>query len=123
MGNIIDFIVQTTTSILGEDVVFGLRNKLYKFVEHANISFHDKTPSGTIFVRITNDIEDIATLFKDVITTSLKDVILIIAIMAMMLYFSIKLSIISFAVFPFVVIVAVVIVKKINKAYDISKNI
>ncbi len=41
--------------------------------------FMTKLPAGKLFVRITNDVEDIATMFKDVIATIIKDILLIIA--------------------------------------------
>ena len=58
IGNILDFIVTTSTSMMGENVIYSIRNKLYKYIQYTNIPFHDKTPSGTLFVRITSDVED-----------------------------------------------------------------
>ena len=64
LGNIIDFITTTTVNMMGEEVIYTLRNRLFKFTQNANISFHDKMSAGKLFVRITNDVEDISTLFK-----------------------------------------------------------
>ena len=52
VGNIIEFVNRMVTSRMGENVVYTLREKLYKYIERANITFHDKTPSGKLFVRI-----------------------------------------------------------------------
>lgn len=123
IGNIIDFIAKTATNMMGEDVVYTLRNKLFKYVQHANIPFQDKTPAGKLFVRITNDVEDIATLFKDVITSSLKDVLLIIVILGMMIYMSIQLSMLAFIVIPIIVIASLTITTILNKIYEYSKGI
>ncbi|HIU51075.1 MAG TPA: hypothetical protein IAB70_00355, partial [Candidatus Merdicola faecigallinarum] len=95
IGNIIDFISQTATNRMGEKIIYQIRNDLYRYIENANISFHDKTPAGTLFVRITNDVEDISALFKDVITTFFKDIIMIIAILGIMIYISTKLSLLT----------------------------
>ena len=102
IGNIIDFIVKTATSMLGENVIYSLRNKLYKYIQYANITFHDKTPAGKLFVRITNDVEDISTLFKDVLTTLVKDFLMIIAILSIMLVLDVKLALISFLIIPLI---------------------
>ena len=91
LGNIIDFIASTATNMMGEDIIYTMRNRLFKYTQYANISFHDRTSAGKLFVRITNDIEDVSTLFKDVITTFFKDMILMVAIIVMMLYFSRKI--------------------------------
>lgn len=121
--NILDFISRTKTNIMGEEILYNLRNKLYKYTQEANISFHDKTPAGKLFVRITNDVEDISALFKDVITTFFKDVISIFVIISIMIYFSFKLSILTLTVLPFVIITSIVLTKILNKIYDASKNI
>ncbi len=123
LGNILDFISTTATIMVGEDVIYNLRNKLYKFIENANIPFHDKTPAGTLFVRVTNDVEDITTLFKEVLTTIIKDIILIIVLVSIMIYLSYKLSMLSFLIIPFIIIFSVFITKAIKKGYEYSKRI
>lgn len=122
-GNILDFIVTTATTMVGEDVIYSLRNKLYKYIENANVPFHDKTPAGTLFVRVTNDIEDITTLFQDVATTIIKDILLIIVLTAMMIYISVKLSLIYLIILPITVILALIITMAINRLYTYSKNL
>lgn len=122
IGNILDFIVSTTTSMIGENVVYSIRNKLYKYIQYANIPFHDKTPSGTLFVRITSDVEDITTFFKDVITTFIQDIIMIIALAVMMLSLNYKLALTCFLLIPLVVLTSIVITKASRKAQEYSKK-
>ena len=123
VSNILDFIIRISTNMVGEKVVYDLRNRLFKHVEYSNISFHDKTSTGKIFVRITNDVEDIATLFKDVITTSAKDIVMIFVIVIMMITLNYKLALLSFIVLPFCIISMYYITEALNKAYTNSKNI
>lgn len=123
LGNIIDFIASTTTNMMGEDILYTLRNRLYKYTQYANIPFHDRTPAGKLFVRITNDVEDISTLFKDIITTFFKDIVLIIAIAVIMIYFSLQLSLLAFIVIPFVILSSTILTKMLNKIYDKAKSI
>ena len=113
VGNIIDFITTTTVNMMGEEVIYTLRNKLFKFTQNANITFHDKTSAGKLFVRITNDVEDISYLFKDIVSTFVKDIILIIAIAGIMLYFNWKLGLLTFIVIPFIILISIVRVIKI----------
>lgn len=120
-GNVLDYFTRMKTNIMGEEILYTIRNKIYKYTQNANISFHDKTPAGKLYARITTDVEDISELFKDVISTIFKDLISIIAIIGIMIYFSFKLSIFAFAVFPFVIITSVLLTKALNKIYDISK--
>ena len=108
---------------MGEEILFTIRNKLYKYTQNANIQFHDKTPAGKLFARITNDVEDISALFKDVITTIFKDIFSIVATVLIMIYFSIKLSFLTFIIIPFVIITSVILTIVLNKFYDMSKII
>lgn len=123
LGNIIDFIATTTVNMMGEEVIYTLRNKLFKFTQNANITFHDNTSAGKLFVRITNDVEDISTLFKDIVATLVKDVILIIAIAGVMLYFNLKLGLLSFLVIPFIILFSFTLTTILHKQYDVSKII
>ena len=123
IGNILDFIARSTTNMMGEDTLYALRNKLYKFTQYVNVPFHDKTSSGKLYVRITNDVEDISTLFKEVITTILKDIILIVVIVVIMFIINIHLTIAALTVIPFVLIASTTITRAINRLYDYSKSI
>ena len=123
LGNVLDYTTRMKTNIMGEEILYTLRNKIYKYTQDANIIFHDKTPAGKLFARITNDVEDISALFKDVIATVFKDIISILLILITMLYFSIKLSLLTFTILPFVIITSIVLTIILNKIYDASKVI
>lgn len=119
----LDLLVTVLTGIIGDNIVYEMRNKLFKFAQKANISFHDKTSSGKLYVRIINDAEDILYLFTDVFSTFLKDVVLIIAILGVMIYMSLKLSLMVFVIFPFLILIIAVFMKILNKIYDKTKII
>ena len=120
-GNVLDYTTRMKTNIMGEEILYTMRNKIYKYTQDANISFHDKMPAGKLFVRITNDVEDISALFKDVVATVFKDIIAILFILITMLYFSAKLSLLTFTILPFVIITSIVLTFILNKIYDASK--
>ncbi len=123
LGNIIDFIATTTVNMMGEEVIYSLRNRLFKFTQNTNITFHDRTSAGKLFVRITNDVEDISSLFKDIIATIVKDIILIFAIAGVMLYFNWKLGMLCFIVVPFIILFSTTLTTILHKQYDIAKVI
>ena len=122
IGNILDFIITTATSMIGENVVYSIRNKLYRYIQHANIPFHDKISSGTLFVRITSDVEDITTFFKDVITTFIQDIIMIIALTVMMFSLNYKLALTCFLLIPLVILTSIIITRISRKVREKSKK-
>lgn len=120
-SNILDFVTRMKTNIMGEEILYTLRNKIYKYTQDANITFHDKTPAGKLFVRITNDVEDISALFKDVIATVFRDIISIVSVIIIMLCISLKLSLLTFTILPFIIITSIILTIILNKIYDASK--
>lgn len=123
LGNIINFIATTAINMIGEDSIYNLRNKLYRYIQYANIPFHDKTPAGKLFVRITNDVEDISTLFKDVISTIIKDVLLVISFIIAMIYLSAKLSVVALLIVPLILFFSITSTVLANKFQEKSKLI
>ena len=119
--NFLDYFNGTRTGILGESVVYDLRNRVYTYMEKAKIKFHDKTPSGTLFVRIISDIEDVYALFSDVVTTIVKDVFIIVGLLGVMIYISYKLAAVSLIIIPLIIISSLIITKLLNKTYAAVK--
>ena len=122
LGNILDFIATITTNKMGEKIIYDMRNKLFRYIQYANITFHDKTPAGKLFARITSDVEDISTLFKDVIATFIKDIVIIITIIIVILSISVGLGVISLAVVPLMLICSFTLIAIANKMETVAKN-
>ena len=121
LENFLEYFNGTRTGIIGESVVYDLRNRMYTYMEKANIKFHDKTPSGTLFVRIISDIEDVYALFSDVVTTFVKDVFIIVGLLGVMVYISYKLAAVSLIIIPLIIISSLIITKLLNKTYTAVK--
>lgn len=122
IGNIIDYISRNVTNKMSENVLYDLRNKLYEYIEKANVTFHDKTPSGKLFVRITSDTEDVYALFNEVIITFIKDILIIFGLLGMMLYISIQLSAINLLIIPLLLVVTLLITNMMKKIFAKSKE-
>ena len=122
MGNWIDFINRSITNKMGENVVYTLRSKLYTYIEKAKVGFHDKTPSGKLFVRVTSDTEDVYTLFNEVVTTFPKDIVIIIGLVIMMIYISAKLSLINVLIVPLLLCTSIFITIIMKKIFAKTKE-
>ena len=122
LENSLDFIMMKLTSVTGEKIIKETRQKIFSFSQKANVKFHDKTPSGKLFARITSDTEDLAIFFADVLVTLFQDVSYIIVISIIMLKLNWKLSLIVYGVVIICVVITYVFTKKANAAYNLSKN-
>lgn len=121
MENFLDYFNSTRTNIIGESIIFDLRNKLYSYMENAKIKFHDKIPSGTLFVRIISDTEDVYALFSEVVTTFVKDIFIIIGLLSVMVYISYKLAMVNLIIIPLIIIASLILTKLLNKTYAAVK--
>lgn len=123
LENLLYFWVTKSTSVVSEKILNETRQKIFTFTQKTNIKFHDQTPSGKLFARVTSDTEDLAIFFEDFVVTFFSDFFYIIVISIIMFKLSWKLSLISYGIVMISTMIAYIITKKANKAYDIAKNI
>ena len=121
--NIIDFIVVKFTAHVGENILNDIREKIYSFSQKTNITFHDKTPAGKLYARITSDTEDIGVFFQDVLINLFSDITYVIVVLIIMININWKLTIISMSILGISLICVIFLVKKANQFFKKEKKI
>jgi ATP-binding cassette subfamily B multidrug efflux pump len=101
---IFQFLFVYFTNILGQKVVFDIRTKLFSRIIKFKMSYYDKSSVGRRVTRSVNDMETIASIFSQGLFMIFADLILMLSVISVMIYLSLKLSIIVFAVLPFILI-------------------
>jgi ATP-binding cassette subfamily B multidrug efflux pump len=101
---IFQFLFVYFTNILGQKVVFDIRTKLFSRIIKFKMSYYDKSSVGRLVTRSVNDMETIASIFSQGLFMIFADLILMLSVISVMIYLSLKLSIIVFAVLPFILI-------------------
>ncbi|MBT27814.1 MAG: antibiotic ABC transporter ATP-binding protein [Flavobacteriaceae bacterium] len=101
---IFQFLFVYFTNILGQKVVFDIRTKLFSRIIKFKMSYYDKSSVGRLVTRSVNDMETIASIFSQGLFMIFADLILMLSIISVMIYLSLKLSVIVFAVLPFILI-------------------
>ena len=101
---IFQFLFVYFTNILGQKVVFDIRTKLFSRIIKFKMSYYDKSSVGRLVTRSVNDMETIASIFSQGLFMIFADLILMLSVIAVMIYLSLKLSVIVFAVLPFILI-------------------
>lgn len=101
---IFQFLFVYFTNILGQKVVFDIRTKLFSRIIKFKMSYFDKSSVGRLVTRSVNDMETIASIFSQGLFMIFADLILMLSVILVMIYLSFKLSIIVFAVLPFILI-------------------
>ncbi len=110
------------TSWLGQTVVKDLRVTVYKKVMGLNLRQFDKTPIGTLTTRTINDIEAVNDIFSDGLIPIIADLLSIISILLFMFFVDWRLSLISLAPFPILIIATYFFKESVNKSFIQVRN-
>jgi len=103
---------------IGQHVIQDLRGKIYKHIVSLKLSFFDKTPIGTVVTRTISDIETIAAIFSEGLLIIIAELLKIVAVLAVMFYTDVKLTIVSLASIPLLLIATSWFKRSIKSAFQ-----
>lgn len=106
----------------GQSLIHELRVRIFSIIERLPLPYLDRTSSGRLITRATNDTSEISDLYTDVIISLVKDVLLLAGIVYAMLLLSPKLTLVSFTVIPVIVFLVFFIKNKIKKNFFHMKH-
>jgi len=106
-------------SLVGQLTVQSFRSMLYEHIHRLSLSYFDKTSTGLLMSRITNDVTIIQSSVSTTITGLLRDCFTIFFLVGVIFYRDWQLAIIAMLIFPIVVYPIVRFGKRLRK---ISKN-
>ncbi len=104
-GALLNYWQSNQLQYTGQHIIFNIRQQLFNHLSRMSMSFFDRNPVGRLVVRVTQDTESLNQLYSQVLVNLVKDVIVIVGILAIMLQLSVKLSLIAFAVLPFLAVI------------------
>ncbi|HZG85740.1 ABC transporter ATP-binding protein [Paenibacillus sp.] len=84
----------------GQRILFTIRDQLFRHIARMPMSFFDRNPVGRLVVRVTQDTESLNNLFTQVIVTLVKDVLVLIGIVAVLFYMNAELALLTLCVLP-----------------------
>ncbi|HET6343724.1 MAG TPA: ABC transporter ATP-binding protein [Myxococcota bacterium] len=118
------FASELTTSVLGQRAMLRLRRDLFSHVQRLPASFFDRNPIGRILTRLTSDVEALSDAFSNGAITVIADLLTVVAVVSMMLWIDVRLTLFSFLVAPPLVGLAAVFQRYARIAFrDIRKHI
>lgn len=86
--------------IFGNRVLYYLREDIFMHVQNLPLHYFNKTPTGRIVTRMTNDVMNLVDLFSDTVITVFTQAIMIIAILIAMVSISFKLTVLCLLTTP-----------------------
>lgn len=118
----IRFIFSFITASMGQHVVKDMRIAVYKKILGLNLRQFDKTPIGTLTTRTIDDIERINDIFSDGLIPIIADLLTIIITLATMFWMDWRLTLISLAPFPIMIIATYYFKESVNKSFIKVRN-
>ncbi|HSH67711.1 MAG TPA: ABC transporter ATP-binding protein, partial [Bacteroidia bacterium] len=88
------------TNRLGQSIIKDLRIQLYKHILNLRLKYYDNTPIGTLVTRAVSDIEVVADIFAEGLIVIIGDILKLLVILCVMLFFNFKLTLISLVSIP-----------------------
>ena len=118
----IRFIFSFMTASMGQHVVKDMRIAVYKKILGLNLRQFDKTPIGTLTTRTIDDIERINDIFSDGLIPIIADLLTIIITLTTMFWMDWRLTLISLAPFPIMIIATYYFKESVNKSFIKVRN-
>ena len=116
------FLFVFLANILGQKVVYDIRIKLFSRIIKFKMSYYDKSSVGRLVTRAVNDMETIASIFSQGLFMIVADLILMLSVLAVMIFLSLKLSFIVLAILPFILIATRFFQRAMKVAFNDVRN-
>jgi len=99
---VLNFFQVIVMEMAGQKIMHDLRMRLFRHIQGLALSFFNRTPVARLVTRATNDIQNMYEFFTSVIVFVFRDLFLLLGILGMMIALHWQLSLICFAILPFV---------------------
>lgn len=85
---------------VGQTIIMQLRNRLYNHIQGLPLAFFQRSKTGDLMSRITNDVNIISAMFTSAVTGSFKDCFTLIGLISVTFYLIPELAVYAFFVLP-----------------------
>jgi ATP-binding cassette subfamily B multidrug efflux pump len=107
---------------VGQYVMFDLRRELYDKLQRQEVAFYDRNPVGRIMTRLTTDVDALNELFTSGVTDVLGDLVMIVAILAMMFWMDVQLTLVTLLTIPMLWAATTWFRKGARRGYDMVRT-
>jgi len=107
---------------VGQYVMYDMRSELYEKLQHQEIAYYDRNPVGRIMTRLTTDVDALNELFTQGVTDLLGDLVMIVAIISVMLWMDVRLTLVTLLTVPMLFAATTWFRKGARKGYDMVRT-
>jgi len=107
---------------VGQYVMFDIRRELYEKLQQQEVAYYDRNPVGRIMTRLTSDVDALNELFTQGVTDVLGDLVMIVAIIGMMLWMDVSLTLVTLLTVPMLFAATTWFRKGARRGYDMVRT-
>jgi ATP-binding cassette subfamily B protein len=107
---------------VGQYVMFDLRREIYHKLQHQEVAYYDRNPVGRIMTRLTADVDALNELFTSGVTDVLGDLVMIVAIIGVMAWMDVRLTLITLLTVPLLLVATTWFRKGARIGYDLVRT-
>ncbi|MBK7140460.1 MAG: ABC transporter ATP-binding protein [bacterium] len=96
----LQYVQRIKLEIIGQDVMFELKQRLFGHTLGLDVSFFDRHPVGRLMARVESDTESLRMMFTTAAVALVGDLLLIVGTFAVMFYYSWRLTLILVCIVP-----------------------
>lgn len=89
-------------SYIGNRVVIDIRNEVYRNLQRLSLSYYDRTKTGTIMSKLTNDVSALQTAIVENFVSLVKETVILVGSLGGMFFLHWKLSLLCLIIVPLV---------------------
>ena len=101
----------------GQKIMFDLRRQIFRHIQDQDVAFFDRNPVGRLVTRVTSDVDAINEMFTSGVLAILENVVTLIYIVAIMLWMSWPLALLTLAVLPLIILATNIFRKFVRISY------
>ncbi len=102
---------------IGQDIMLALKRRLFNHILSLDVSFFDKNPVGRLMARVESDTESLRMMFTRTVVMLIADILLLIGIWGVMMYYSWRLTLILSTVAPIIITLIYLFQKHTNERF------
>ncbi len=119
---VISYLQSMLLVYIGQKIIYQIRLDVFSHLHKLDISFFNENPIGRLVTRATNDVETLSDLYTSVIPNLFKSAGTLVGIVVTMLYFNLKLSLITFTAIPVILVITAVFTNILMRRWKVIRS-
>lgn len=107
---------------VGQDIIFDIRNDLFRHLQELPFTYYDDRPHGKILIRVINYVNSVSDMLSNGIISFILEILNMVFILAFMLAVDVRLTLVALSGLPVFILVMGYIKKHQRKAWQEVSN-